>query len=157
MDALLTVEETARILHVGIATVRRYIREGLLPGAKIGRRYVVRPSDVERLLESRRLRADRPTGWQPREVGGVDDIATLIERAEQLRTAPHGGRWGAVVKANMLAAAHNLKTMPKEYWAKYPDEYALHVETLQQGVRFIERMKREAETANRANPERLQP
>lgn len=80
----------------------------------------------------------------------MDEIDALVERAEQLRRAPHGGRWGAVVKANMLAAAHNLKTVSRTYWAEHPDEYALHVETLRQGVRFIERMAKEAEQDGRA-------
>lgn len=74
-----------------------------------------------------------------------DEIDALIRRAEELRTAPHGGMWGAVIKANTLAAAHNLKTYPKAYWDQHPKAYADHVDMLQRGVRFLERMAKEAE------------
>ncbi|WP_324718015.1 hypothetical protein U7230_07050 [Carboxydochorda subterranea] len=58
------------------------------------------------------------------------------------------------MKANMLAAAHNLKTMPSAYWAKHPKAYALHVETLRQGVRFMEGRAREAEDEARGGSHR---
>ena len=78
-------------------------------------------------------------------MGRTDAIEALIARAEQLRTAPHGGMWGAVIKANTLAAAHNLKTYPKAYWDQHPQAYADHVDMLERGVRFLERMAKEAE------------
>lgn len=68
----------------------------------------------------------------------MDEIDALIERAEKLRSAPNAGMWGAVVKANMLAAARKLKEYPRTYWADHPKEYAEAVEMLRRGVRFLE-------------------
>ncbi|MEW6048566.1 MAG: hypothetical protein AB1609_19185 [Bacillota bacterium] len=73
----------------------------------------------------------------------MDEIDALIERAEQLRKVPNGGYGGALVKANTLAAAHNLKTYPRTCWAEHPQAYAEHVDMLRRGVRFLERMATE--------------
>lgn len=47
---LATLEQVAGWLHVSIATVRRWIREGRLPATKIGRRVLIRVEDVEELV-----------------------------------------------------------------------------------------------------------
>lgn len=53
---MLSVEDVARRLNVRPATVREWIRSGFLPAVPLGpagRRYGVRPEELERLLEKR--------------------------------------------------------------------------------------------------------
>ncbi len=46
----LTLEEVAKRLKVHIATAQRYVREGLLPAAKLGKRYWIEESEIDQLL-----------------------------------------------------------------------------------------------------------
>jgi len=48
---ILTVEQVAAYLQLSKMTVYKYIREGRLPAAKIGKAYRIRRSDVEAFLE----------------------------------------------------------------------------------------------------------
>lgn len=50
----LTPEEVAQILDVDVATVRRYIREGLLPALKLKGIYRIEQEDFERFIEERK-------------------------------------------------------------------------------------------------------
>ena len=45
-DHLMTVQQVADWLQMDPATVQRMIREGILPGAKIGRTYRFRKTDL---------------------------------------------------------------------------------------------------------------
>lgn len=54
---LLTVAETARLLQRSTEQVRRYLREGALPGRRLGGQWFVQRQDVERLLLARHTRA----------------------------------------------------------------------------------------------------
>ncbi len=49
---MLTVSEIARRLNTTTYTVNRLIREGLLPGYKVGREWRVEPADFEEFLRS---------------------------------------------------------------------------------------------------------
>ena len=49
---ILTVEQAAEYLQVHKMTVYRYIREGLLPAAKLGKMYRLFRRDVEALVNS---------------------------------------------------------------------------------------------------------
>ncbi len=51
MGELLTVEEVADHLKVRTTTVRRWIRDGYLPAAKVGQAYRIRIEAVEALLQ----------------------------------------------------------------------------------------------------------
>lgn len=55
-DALMTVPEVAEYLRVDPETVRRWLREGQLPGIHLSRAagWRVRRSDLERFLDGRR-------------------------------------------------------------------------------------------------------
>ena len=56
-DELLTVPEVAGMLKLNEQTVRKWLREGRLPGISLGSRQAgwrVRRSDVERFLDERR-------------------------------------------------------------------------------------------------------
>ena len=47
---LVTVEDAANQLYIHPHTLLRYIREGKLVAAKIGRRYLLRPADLEKFV-----------------------------------------------------------------------------------------------------------
>jgi len=51
IPVLVTPERLAEAWGVGTQTVRRWMREGGLPGFKLGRSWRVRLSDVHRLFE----------------------------------------------------------------------------------------------------------
>lgn len=54
---LITLTEAADRLGVEMTTVRRWVRQGKLPGFKLGgRTYRIKASDVDTFLESRRVR-----------------------------------------------------------------------------------------------------
>jgi len=50
----LNVPQVARLLKVNIQTVRAYIRSGELPAARVGRRYVLTPDDVDTFIKKRK-------------------------------------------------------------------------------------------------------
>lgn len=49
---LLTVQETAELLRVSSATVRRYIAAGALPARRVGRNMCVEKDEAERFAQS---------------------------------------------------------------------------------------------------------
>jgi len=51
----LTSEDIARALGYHIQTVRRYLREGIIPAIRLKGEYRVRREDFERFLEERKL------------------------------------------------------------------------------------------------------
>lgn len=46
----LTVQETAKLLGVTELTIHNYIKKGLIPASKIGRRIVIKRIDIENAL-----------------------------------------------------------------------------------------------------------
>lgn len=52
---VLTVEEAAAYLQIHKATVYKYIREGLLPAARLGKLYRLRRRDVDAFLETLKI------------------------------------------------------------------------------------------------------
>lgn len=50
-NGLLTPEEAAELLKLHPWTVRRMLREGILPGAKIGDNWRIRRSDIDKFFE----------------------------------------------------------------------------------------------------------
>lgn len=53
---LMTVEQVAAYLQLNKLTVYRYIREGRIPAARLGKSYRVRKSDLDAFLESHKSR-----------------------------------------------------------------------------------------------------
>lgn len=53
----MTVEQVADYLQLNKLTVYKYIREGRLPAARLGKGYRIRSSDVEAFLERQMLRS----------------------------------------------------------------------------------------------------
>ena len=56
--SLLTVAETAKLLQRSTEQVRRYLREGALPGRRLGGQWFVHPADTEAFLGQRREGSD---------------------------------------------------------------------------------------------------
>jgi excisionase family DNA binding protein len=52
LPEVLTVEQAADYLQLHKVTVYKYIREGLLPAARIGKVYRIMRPDLERLLRA---------------------------------------------------------------------------------------------------------
>ena len=57
---LLTVSEVAATMRVSNMTVYRLIKGGELPAVRVGKNYRIREADVERFLDDRSVRAERP-------------------------------------------------------------------------------------------------
>jgi excisionase family DNA binding protein len=98
MDGYLTVQETARRLGRSIEQVRRYLREGALPGRRIGQQWFV----DEQALD----------GWRPPDRRGStgtrmgDAVATY--EVSTMRTAETRNREGLTVQA-VLAEIDRLR------------------------------------------------
>ncbi len=54
---LLTPEQVSEILQINVLTVYSYIKKGKLGAIRLGRSYRVAQEDLERLLESSRVKA----------------------------------------------------------------------------------------------------
>jgi excisionase family DNA binding protein len=52
-SARLTVADAARILDRSTEQVRRYLREGVLPGERIGNQWFIDQRDLDQMLEAR--------------------------------------------------------------------------------------------------------
>jgi excisionase family DNA binding protein len=69
MGQILTIEQAAEMLHLNPQVVRQYLREGKLPGRKVGRHWRVVEDDLTRFVRSGnnpilRARDDRIREWQ---------------------------------------------------------------------------------------------
>lgn len=49
--ALLTISESAKRLNIAERTLRKWLREGILPGAKMGRIWRVDEKDLEEFIQ----------------------------------------------------------------------------------------------------------
>jgi len=59
MDRLLTVNEAAKILRLNSETVARYIREGKISAAKLGRVWRVEEKDLEEFIRKMKREAKK--------------------------------------------------------------------------------------------------
>jgi excisionase family DNA binding protein len=62
---MITVPEVSALLKLSDQTVWRYIKDGKLPGRKVGRQYLVPVDAVEAMIEP--LVADAPKGAEANE------------------------------------------------------------------------------------------
>jgi excisionase family DNA binding protein len=51
-ETFLSTKDVARYLKKSVATVQSYIRTDLLKAVRVGRDYLIKPSDVEKFLEA---------------------------------------------------------------------------------------------------------
>lgn len=50
MEKMLTVRETAELLHLHEKTVLRYLNSGQIAGKKIGKHWLIRESEIEKII-----------------------------------------------------------------------------------------------------------
>lgn len=62
-DDFFTVPEVAQRLRVTAMTIYRWIEDGKLPAVQIAKHYRIRVSDLDAMLESSRVGADRSDPW----------------------------------------------------------------------------------------------
>src|SRR5262245_36142348 len=91
MDELLTVEQTAALLHLNVKRVQALARSGKLPALRSGRRWLFRRSDL--------LEAMRPTG-EPA-AATAEHRSIDISARNQLR-----GRVERLVVEGLMAEVH---------------------------------------------------
>lgn len=87
-EDLITVAEAAKILNRSIEQVRRYLREGKLPGQRIGQQWFIARADLERL---RRKAPDKSI--YERRIALLKEITELRERIyQESGTLPSGAQ-----------------------------------------------------------------
>jgi excisionase family DNA binding protein len=68
-DEVMTMPEAAAYLKIHLATLKRWIREGVIPVAKIGRRVLVRKQAVDAVLRQHEQRRRPATPAKAPETG----------------------------------------------------------------------------------------
>ncbi|MDR7419119.1 MAG: helix-turn-helix domain-containing protein [Armatimonadota bacterium] len=95
---VLTVDQVAAYLQLNRLTVYRYIREGKIPAAKIGKLYRVLKADVDRFLEAQKTteQAARRRPSKPSKAGASvvpqrspEDVYVGPSWSERLRDREH--------------------------------------------------------------------
>lgn len=61
-DNLLTPEQVSEILQIHVLTVYHYIRQGKLDAVRLGRSYRIVPQDLDRLIETNRVKNGNNNG-----------------------------------------------------------------------------------------------
>lgn len=94
---LLTVAETARLLQRSTEQVRRYLREGTLPGRRLGGQWFVHAADAQAFLQQRLESADLAKRLEPSDpdplagaiaIGGSGGADIAIGRVAYLQSLP---------------------------------------------------------------------
>ena len=86
--ALLTVDETAKMLKISPITVRRYIALGRLPAVKVGKGVRVREESIEQLMQPIEAKAAKQTKERPVRRGKRPSATDALWRIVELgRTA----------------------------------------------------------------------
>lgn len=65
METYRTASQVARMFRIGMPTVRRYIRRGELPAARVGRSYVVSGADIDSFVATRKAAREEKGGHAP--------------------------------------------------------------------------------------------
>lgn len=84
-EDILDGRDVAELLHLPISTVLEYARRGLLPGRKLGRRWIFLRDEIEAAVRS------GPEG----QVGGVRGMSRLLVEAQQMPPRPVSGAVGS--------------------------------------------------------------
>ena len=83
VDTDISLHDVAEALHVHYMTAYRYVREGLLPGHKVGRSWCVRKSDLDQFQKGNGLGAVSEDGKRKQAPWGERLEARLIEGDER--------------------------------------------------------------------------
>ncbi|MFV0363005.1 MAG: helix-turn-helix domain-containing protein [Suipraeoptans sp.] len=95
-----TVEQVSELLNIHPKTIQRYIREGKLPAAKLGKSWRINGHDLSVYIESNKSSSEQPKGERSVTVSCVVDIS--VYGSEDARRI-----------MNLLTSAHTVK--PVEY------------------------------------------
>lgn len=93
---LLTVADTAALLERSTEQVRRYLREGVLPGRRIGGQWFIDPGDAEQFLKQRKEGSDFASRMA---TSDADPLGAVIGL---------GGSGGADIGSGRRAYLHDL-------------------------------------------------
>ncbi len=83
VDTDISLHDVAEALHVHYMTAYRYVREGLLPGHKVGRSWCVRKSDLDQFQKGNGLGAVSEDGKRKQAPWGERLEARLLEGDER--------------------------------------------------------------------------
>ena len=102
----LTQEEAAGRLHVALDTMRRWVREGLFPRTKVGKRYLIPAKALEDFLQSRLQTGARPI--TPRK---TNEVRYEVQLPKERITSVPGGKipLGALRKSKTAKPSKVLK------------------------------------------------
>ena len=92
LSEIMTVEQVAEYLQLNKLTIYKYVREGRIPAAKLGKAYRIRKSDVDLFLERLKMRPARAA--HTREVAQSErrpSRGASGSRAEEEVAAPYRG------------------------------------------------------------------
>ena len=78
VDMEISLHDVAEALHVHYMTAYRYVREGILPGRKVGRSWSVRKSDLDKFQQGEGLGAVAEEGKRTQAPWGERLEARLI-------------------------------------------------------------------------------
>jgi excisionase family DNA binding protein len=84
---LMTVEQVADYLQLNKLTVYKYIRDGRLPAARLGKAYRIRLADVDAFLE-RQMTPPRAGAAAAAPVPRATARRKAVERVEEVAVAP---------------------------------------------------------------------
>jgi excisionase family DNA binding protein len=90
---MLTVTEAARLAGKHPETIRRWIRSGRLPATKVGARYAIERSDLERLLDVDELPVPADWGWDRLPDGRPMPNVVATIRRQRARSTDRRPRW----------------------------------------------------------------
>jgi|SRR5579863_7876715 len=108
MSELYSAEEAAQVLGLQVRTVRNYVREGRLPGVRIGKQYRIARADLEAFTAGGLARDEVLTGVvQPEPAATLPHGAAEVSSVAQLEgIAPHAGeRLERILTAAALAGS----------------------------------------------------
>jgi excisionase family DNA binding protein len=81
-----TQEEAAKMLHVALDTMRRWVRQGYFPRTRVGKRYLIPRKAIGEFLEGRLEHGARPVN--PRKEKEPDAPVAPSPEPEQKRDIP---------------------------------------------------------------------
>ena len=85
---LLTVQQVADYLQLNKLTVYKYVREGRLPAARLGKAYRIRLADVDAFLERQMSPPSPRPASRPKAVQRLARSRRLAPRSEEIAVAP---------------------------------------------------------------------
>lgn len=90
-DQVLTVDQVAAYLQLNRLTVYRYVREGRIPAAKIGKVYRILRADVDRFLEAQKVQAAKEPRPAQKTTGAAGPSTVWVrdfKRPQEISVAP---------------------------------------------------------------------